>query len=364
MYLIKLLVSLLNQYRFQSLPPGIGFGLVFTTNVTVITMQFDKWRKLAMGISMSGIGCGTFVYPFVNTLLIEAYGWRGAMLITAAVTFNVCVLALLVHVATAVSHVEENNRKRKKKLEQKRIYADEKMMEKCSTNNGFKAVPTSDVFQLNVDKSIESGMIESMIDVPNEEKEPNMCSIGYFILHVNNFLFCFGQSVIYTHIFAFAFTHGVPSHICSSFISIVGISSIFGRILLGMISQHPLINITVLYSVCYAMSGLCSFGYSFWTHPITMMIFLSVLGFCFGAYGPLLSELVLVTVGINNFAHAFGFLMLTNGAGTLLGAPCAGWLYDVTDVYAYSFYLGGSSLILSALVMGVPKLVRARQDMY
>ena len=35
----------------------------------------------------------------------------------------------------------------------------------------------------------------------------------------------------------------------------------------------------------------------------------------------------------------------------------AGWLYDATDVYAWSFYLGGAALISSGLAAIAPLVV-------
>ena len=54
------------------------FGLA-TTHVAfarVITLWFDRRRGLALGVALSGIGIGGFLWPLFAQGAIEAYGWR------------------------------------------------------------------------------------------------------------------------------------------------------------------------------------------------------------------------------------------------------------------------------------------------
>ena len=49
---------------------------------------------------------------------------------------------------------------------------------------------------------------------------------------------------------------GIESSEASFLLSIIGISSIFGRIGLSAVSDHPLINRIYLYNTCLAICGL------------------------------------------------------------------------------------------------------------
>lgn len=69
------------------------FGLA-TTHVAfarVITLWFDRRRGLALGVALSGIGIGGFLWPLFAQGAIEAYGWRTAYLLVA---LGVAVIAL------------------------------------------------------------------------------------------------------------------------------------------------------------------------------------------------------------------------------------------------------------------------------
>jgi predicted MFS family arabinose efflux permease len=63
--------------------PGIGFGLVYVPAVIAVGFYFEKWRALATGIAVCGSGIGTFLMAPLSTALIEAFGWRGTLLIQA-----------------------------------------------------------------------------------------------------------------------------------------------------------------------------------------------------------------------------------------------------------------------------------------
>ena len=54
-------------------------------------MYFEKYRSLATGIAVCGSGFGTFLLAPLLEYLIDQYGWRGALLMTAGIVCN-CVI--------------------------------------------------------------------------------------------------------------------------------------------------------------------------------------------------------------------------------------------------------------------------------
>ncbi|CAG9865530.1 unnamed protein product [Phyllotreta striolata] len=88
---------------------GLGLGLCYVTAVVSIPFWFDKYRTLAVGISASGAGVGTFVFaPLTNFLLYE-YGWRGTTLIMAGVFLNMCVCGVLMRDPDWVTEQHKSN---------------------------------------------------------------------------------------------------------------------------------------------------------------------------------------------------------------------------------------------------------------
>lgn len=70
---------------------GLGFGLIYLPAIVSVTMYFEKKRSLATGIAVCGSGFGTFIFAPIISKLIEEFGWRGSLLILAAIVLK-CVL--------------------------------------------------------------------------------------------------------------------------------------------------------------------------------------------------------------------------------------------------------------------------------
>ncbi|MBK1613415.1 MFS transporter [Rubrivivax gelatinosus] len=71
-----------------------------------ITAAFDDKRGLALGIAMAGVGIGAALVPQIAQYLVTNYGWRGAYVGLAALTFCLAfpAVALFVNTEPAVKH--------------------------------------------------------------------------------------------------------------------------------------------------------------------------------------------------------------------------------------------------------------------
>ncbi|XP_075746928.1 uncharacterized protein LOC142804169 [Rhipicephalus microplus] len=74
---------------------GTGVGVVCLTLIVLVMMYFDKYRGIASGMKFAGYSLSSLLYPVILTSLKDAYGFRGALLICAALTMNVTALSLL-----------------------------------------------------------------------------------------------------------------------------------------------------------------------------------------------------------------------------------------------------------------------------
>lgn len=71
-------------YLTYGLIGGIGFCLIYMPSVITVGYYFERWRALATGISLCGSGVGTFIMAPLSTIMINALGWRDALLVQAA----------------------------------------------------------------------------------------------------------------------------------------------------------------------------------------------------------------------------------------------------------------------------------------
>ena len=82
---------------------------------------------------------------------------------------------------------------------------------------------------------------------------------SFIFLLCNCFAFQFGNAVVYTHIVAFAASEGVHQSMANVLVSALGLSSLFSRVILSALSQHPRINTVILYTTVIVICGNTSY---------------------------------------------------------------------------------------------------------
>ena len=278
-----------NKCLFPVPFPGVGYGLCYTCAVVAIGINFSEGRTLAMGLAMSGVGCGNFCYPFLAQALLDHYGWRGALLITSALTFNVVALGGMLSPTMCIAAPSTDSNENLVRVKEKKRQSELQMW-----------ATKLDIFR----------------------------NLDYLLIHVNTVLFCFGLSVVFTHISAYSETKGLTFWEATSLISAQGICNLCGRVLLGFLSHDPRVNIRVLHIVCYFLSGLGVALCTVLTSYAGLLTCMCVFGTFSAAYGPVLTEVINDVVGLERFSFGYGFLMISMATGTLIGAPSAGRIND------------------------------------
>lgn len=74
---------------------GLGLGFMYLPAIVSVAMYFERRRAFATGIAVCGSGCGTFVLAPVIEFLVNYYGWRGALIITAGMLLQCAVFGAL-----------------------------------------------------------------------------------------------------------------------------------------------------------------------------------------------------------------------------------------------------------------------------
>lgn len=71
---------------------GVGHGLYFVPPIIIVQLYFEKKRALAAGISLMGHSSGVFLLMPILRILIQTYGWRGAMLLHTGFVLQLFVI--------------------------------------------------------------------------------------------------------------------------------------------------------------------------------------------------------------------------------------------------------------------------------
>ena len=228
-----------------------------------------------MGISVSGVGVGTFVFPPVIRALEQAYGWRGALLLMGGIGFNVCVCGALFRPC------------------RKRITRDTQ-----ETRKDYRHL-----FNLSILKRK-----------------------SYLILCLNQVLFALGQSVVYVHIAYYASTIGSSDNESALLVSLVGILNLIGRVLIGVIAHHPRVCPVVLFIVCFVTTGVIIATLGLIKNVIVLMIGAALFGLFSASWGTLNPEVIIQVLSADPklLANAYGYILIFDAIGSLLGPPTAG----------------------------------------
>ncbi|XP_037090533.1 monocarboxylate transporter 14-like [Pollicipes pollicipes] len=291
-------------YLTFSLLGGIGLGLAYIPTVVIVSEYFEQRRTIALGLAVSGVGLGGFVFPPVIRALMEVYTWRMVLLIIASI-----VLGTLTVCGALMKPIEKRNA-----------------------------------------SAFQKGYLIEL-----KENLGIMKSVPFLTLCSNNFLYCFGLVIVYVHLGALAISSGLFSETNSGLIfSIVGVSNLVGRVLHGVVCHFPRMTTILVYMVSSVGSGIATLLMPASNSVIALCVCASVFGFCSSCLGALLPDIIIRLVGDQRLGIGYGFLLLFEGAGSMLGGPVAGMLFDYMLVYDYSFYLSGVLLMAAGLVMVVP----------
>ncbi|KAL7669585.1 hypothetical protein ACOME3_010232 [Neoechinorhynchus agilis] len=74
---------------------GFGYGLVYLASLGVLNVYFDEKLNLVIGIVASGTGVGVLSFGVISGYLFDLYGWRGGLLVLAAIMMNGVVFGAL-----------------------------------------------------------------------------------------------------------------------------------------------------------------------------------------------------------------------------------------------------------------------------
>uniref|UniRef100_A0A8C0TJW0 Solute carrier family 16 member 14 n=1 Tax=Canis lupus familiaris TaxID=9615 RepID=A0A8C0TJW0_CANLF len=81
-----------------------------------------------------------------------------------------------------------------------------------------------------------------------------------------------------------------------------------------------------------------------------LAVICALIGFSSG-YFSLMPVVTEDLVGIEHLANAYGIIICANGISALLGPPFAGWIYDITEKYDFSFYICGLLYMVGILFL-------------
>ncbi len=225
-----------------------------------------------------GSPVGTFLLAPLIRGLCNTYGWRGAFIILAAISLNMGVASSL-----------------------------------------FRPIRLAET-----EKEPELSLIEGPVKKKKKViRVKVLCRLSFLCLLINNLSLLFGFSSFYMHLPAYLKTTGLSEDFSAIFISICGAAGMVGRLFAVQIAQKLDASIKV-YNAAATVAGFCILLTPFIGSSTGVSIICALFGVSSASTGSALPLVITELVGLDSMSDGYGYILIAEGIGTLLGPPITG----------------------------------------
>ncbi|XP_022088104.1 monocarboxylate transporter 12-like [Acanthaster planci] len=379
-------VSSIYQLYFTAVLTGTGIGLSYTAAIVIVALHFKRKYKTANAVAFSGSGTGLIAAPPLMQALLDNFGWRGAVLISAALMANAVAFSTLFR---SPLRAERPNRASNATVEQvdSPECGDDPILDHA--RDTFEEVPrtederccdATDELEILSEGNHVSEVTQGNRDgyAPLKDSKRSRHAVGVTLL--KRFSETFGLNILIRSYrfallcllqFEFSLSYlgflqflipraesaGVASQDAAVLLSLFGVGILLGRLVNGVLISWRLAAEHVT-TAGLALAGLTLLVANVDSYA-ALAVASSVQGF---AVGFLVAVMVVLTrrfVGMANFAVGVALCSFSVGIGVLTGPVMAGWLLDATGNYETVFYvLAGWYFLCAVQMLFLPLLKR------
>jgi MFS family permease len=283
---------------------GLVFlGILFsqaTVWTSAVASRFERSRGLALAVTLCGASLGAAGFPILATWVIADYGgWRAAFFALGGFCAAVALPVLFLF---------------------------------------FRGAQDTDRQQRAASKAAAR-------ELPGISFAEGVRSPALYKLVLASSLFSFSVVGLIVHFVPILTDRGTSPMAAAGIASLIGISSIFGRLgtgaLLDRFPGHLVGSVAFLMAVCASVLLLLD-----GTNATSQVVAAIILGLNMGAEVDVIAYLAARHFGVKNFGSLFGTLMMALAVGTAFGPLAAGATFDNAATYE-------PFLLLTAVLMGI-----------
>jgi MFS family permease len=138
----------------------------------------------------------------------------------------------------------------------------------------------------------------------------------------------------------------------SILLSVIGASSIAGRLAVGIFFDR--LGGNVAFFLCLLPLATSLFGFSYVDSHVALFFMAAIYGFGHGGFFTVISPLIADLFGMKEHGTIFGTILFSGSIGGSVGPIAVGWIFDITGSYYHAFislgYLAIFALILSLFI--------------
>ncbi len=293
--------------------------MVMQVTMVILVYYFDKRLARANGIASSAFGLALFIIPPLAQLLIDYYGWQGALLILAGLIANSGVGAATFRPSQMELEIQQklNN----KKYNEEKQYMELQLGEKSAHADERK----HDINQNHGDKNKP---------YDQKDKSNSLCSFLFdfellkhlkcILLLMTFFYFALGTTMGTIFIPARANNVGISADWAAILVSIQGATSTMARFTHGYILDYKIMSPASLTATANVLSGLCCILNPVCDKYVYLATISGVFGFSSGVTNSIMAVISKDLVGTEKLSEVLAFILVMFGMGTLAGSFMTG----------------------------------------
>jgi MFS family permease len=288
------------QFAYGGLVGAAG-GAFFAPIMAATVGWFDKHRSLAVSLVSVGGGVAPMVITPFASVLIEAWGWRMAML-------SIALGALVV------------------------------------------IVPAALLIRPAPDAPAPAPAMPASGPKPRSEASRALRTPQFIVLAGTFFLCCAAHSGPIFHTVSYAMICGASALAAASIYSVEGVAGLFGRLAFGVLADRLGVRRVLVAGLALQAVGI--YLYIYVTQLTGFYLLALVLGMAYGGVMPLYAVLARDYFGPRVMGTVLGAATMTSSLGMAFGPVGGGWLYDTFGTYHW-LYIASAAVGLAAAAMAL-----------
>ncbi|XP_041357619.1 uncharacterized protein LOC121374575 isoform X2 [Gigantopelta aegis] len=144
----------------------------------------------------------------------------------------------------------------------------------------------------------------------------------------------------------------------STLLSVIAGLDLCSRLLAGIIAEMRWMEPRLMLAAAFLVLGVAFQFVALYTSYQHLLVFVAGFGLLGGSYASLHPIIIVDFLGVEQFAKAFGFVLVVNGASQSINYPIIGMLHDVTGTYNTCFNYLGATLLTASAALFLEPLVR------
>ena len=302
-------------------------GMAYICSLSILPRYFDKYKATAIGISLCGIGIGSFVFPPIIKALIDTYGWRGTFLMMGGIYAHGAILGSLF----APINTQQNKR-------------GDQVLKQDSNNTTIDKQSGNVPETANDDRlhdikhnQDQNEVVSRKTPTDNEQFKSNssrkiiffdnmllLKNLNFGCMSLSHLISYFSNMIIYTHFGSYILSIGFSGRDVVYLYIVMGISKTLSRALAGLLAEMANLNILLVYSVCYIAIGIITTILPMF-HNLPIFYAYSVV-FCIFISPPEVFAIPITvdSVPFEKVAIGIGLITFACSPGMVIGPPAAG----------------------------------------